>query len=70
MTSSTQTIASPARHNAPAELAVVCAWCGHELHRPIGAPQPWRVSHGICLPCVERVTATVTSASFSVFIDS
>lgn len=34
---------------------VICAWCGRELRLGKG-----QLSHGICLPCAERLEAEAT----------
>lgn len=39
----------------PPPFKIVCAWCDTVL---VFAPSPTPISHGICPPCVERVTGS------------
>lgn len=36
---------------------VICAWCGKVLRKDILGNGPLVVSHGICKPCAENITA-------------
>jgi hypothetical protein len=49
----------------------VCAWCGEGMDAPASPPNPLEpITHGICLPCSEKLLGESGETPIQVFLDS